>query len=117
MKMFNGSRDNEKECMSNANLVSLYAKRFGKGQWSFIGFFFFFFKKWYAISEDSLQGIWDKIAERMLVEFAESGCPIFRATTLLSRGQLVPALCVEIEAHQDRSGQPEVVMGQSNCSQ
>ena len=41
MSMFNdiscGSRDNEKECMSNANLVSLYAKRFGKGQWSFIG--------------------------------------------------------------------------------
>ena len=32
-----GSRDNEKECMSNANLVSLHAKRFGKGQRSFIG--------------------------------------------------------------------------------
>ena len=31
---------------------------------------------------------WDKIAERMLLEFAESGCPIFRATTPLSRGQL-----------------------------
>ena len=28
------------------------------------------------------------IAERMLLEFAESGCPIFRATTSLSRGQL-----------------------------
>ena len=34
------------------------------------------------------QGIWDKIAERMLLEFAESGCPIFRATTPLSRGHL-----------------------------
>ena len=31
---------------------------------------------------------WDNIAERMLVEFAESGCPIFRATSPLSRGQL-----------------------------
>ena len=29
-----------------------------------------------------------KFAERMLVELAESGCPIFRASTLLSRGQL-----------------------------
>ena len=29
-----------------------------------------------------------KIAEKMLLEFAESGCPIFRATTPLSRGQL-----------------------------
>ena len=36
MSMFNdmscGSRDNEKECMSNVNLVSLYARRFGTGQ-------------------------------------------------------------------------------------
>ena len=31
---------------------------------------------------------WNNIAERMLVEFAESGCPIFRATSPLSRGQL-----------------------------
>ena len=30
---------------------------------------------------------WRK-GQRMLVEFAESGCPIFRATTPLSRGQL-----------------------------
>ena len=41
MSMFNDiswrSRNNEKECESNANLVSLYAKRFGKGQWSFLG--------------------------------------------------------------------------------
>ena len=45
-------------------------------------------KKWYSISEDSPQGVWDNIAERMLVEFAESGCPIDRATSPLSRGQL-----------------------------
>ena len=41
MSMFNdiscGSRDNEEECMLNAKLVSLYAKRFGTGQWSFLG--------------------------------------------------------------------------------
>ena len=83
MSMFNdiscGSRENEKECMSNANLVSLYAKRFGKGQWSFIGPGSE--KKWYSISEDSPQGEWDNMAERMLLEFAESGCPIFRATS------------------------------------
>ena len=58
----------------------------GKGQWSFIGPGSE--KKWYSIKEDSPQGIWDKIAERMLLEFAESGCPIFRTTTPLSRGQL-----------------------------
>ena len=45
-------------------------------------------KKWYSISEDSPQGEWDNIAEKMSLEFAESGCPIFRATSPLSRGRL-----------------------------
>ena len=40
MSMFNdfscGSKDNKVECESNANLVSLYARRFGAGQWSFL---------------------------------------------------------------------------------
>ena len=44
-------------------------------------------KKWYS-SENSPQGAWDHIAEQMLLEFAEIGHPIFRATTPLSRGQL-----------------------------
>ena len=81
-----GSRDNEKECMSNASLVSLDAKRFGAGHWSFIrpGSE----KKWYSISKDSPQGEWDKLTEKMLLEFAESDCPIFRATSTLSRGRL-----------------------------
>ena len=39
-------------------------------------------------SADSPQGELDKLAEKMMFEFAESGCPIFRATTPLSRGQL-----------------------------
>ena len=81
-----GSRDNEKECMTNAILVSFFAKRFGKGQWSFLGPGSE--KKWYSISEDSPQGEWDKMAEKMILEFAESGHPVFRATSPLSRGQL-----------------------------
>ena len=87
MSMFNdtscGTKDDATECLANAKLVSLYARRFGKGQWSFTGPGSE--KKWYAKSEDSPQGIWDTIAERMLLEFAD---PIFRATTPLSRGQL-----------------------------
>ena len=42
-------------------------------------------KKLYCISEDSPQGVWDKMAERLLLEFAESDCPIFRAPSPLSR--------------------------------
>ena len=62
---------------------SLYMQRkFGKGQWSFIGPGSE--KKWYSLKRDSPQGIWDNLAEKML----ESGCPIFRAMTPLSRGQL-----------------------------
>ena len=88
--MFNdiscGSKQNEQECLTNVKLVSLYAKRFGKEQWSFIGPGSE--KKWHSIIEDSPQGIWDKIAERMLLEFAESDCIIFRATNPLSRDRL-----------------------------
>ena len=40
------------------------------------------------ISEDSPHGEWDKIAEQMMVTLAESGHPVFRATSPLSRGVL-----------------------------
>ena len=90
MSMFNdissGSKDNKKECEANAQLVSLYAKNFGAGQWSFLGPGSE--KKWYSISEDSPKGEWDKLAEKMMVTLAESGHPVFRATSPLSRGVL-----------------------------
>ena len=152
MSMFNdtscGTRDNEQECMLNAILVSLFAKRFGTRQRSFVGRGFE--KKWYCIKEDSPQGIWDNIADKMLVEFAESGCPIFCATSSLSRGRLrskghgkssihygadletietifrtidsanqlslygaVAEMCEEYETLHERTGRPDMVMGQS----
>ena len=89
MSMFNDiscdRKDNKDECSKNAESVKTFARRFGIGQWSFIvpGSE----KKWYS-SENSPQGAWDNIAEQMLLEFAESGHPTFRATTPLSRGQL-----------------------------
>ena len=89
MSMFNDifcdRYDNKDECLRNANIVKTFAGRFGFGQWSFIGPGSE--KKWYP-SEKSPQGAWDHIAEHMLLELAESGHPIFRATTPLSRGQL-----------------------------
>ena len=140
MSMFND--------IANAKVVSVFAKKFGKGQWSFIGPGSE--KKWYSMEENSPQGIWDHIAEKLLVEFAESGCPIFRATTPLSRCKLkskghgklsihfaadqetietifriivsanrlslygaVANMCEECESLHDRSGQPDMVMGQS----
>ena len=141
-------KGDEEECVANAKVVSILAKKFGIGQWSFIGQGSE--KKWYSMEEDSPQGIWDNIEEKMLLEFAESGCPIFRATTPLSRCNLnfkghgklsihfaadhqtietvfriiafanqlslygaVANICEEFESHQDRSLQPDVLMGQS----
>ena len=89
MSMFNDifcdRYDNKDECLRNARVVKVFAKKFGIGQWSFIGPGSE--KKWYS-SENSPQGAWDNIAEQMLLKFAERGHPIFRATTPLSRGQL-----------------------------
>ena len=126
----------------------MYARKFGTGQWSFIGPGSE--KKWYSMGENSPQGAWDHIADEMLLEFAESGHPTFRASTPLSRGSLkskghgklsihvtadyptietvfritisvnqlsiygaVAAICEEFESHQDGSGEPEILMGQS----
>ena len=90
VSMFNDiSRDgkgNEEECVANSKVVSIFAKKFCIGQWSFIGPGSE--KKWYSGEENSPQGAWDHIAEDMLLEFAESGHPTFRATTPLSRGNL-----------------------------
>ena len=89
MSMFNDiSRDrydNKDECLKNAEFVKTFAKRFGIGQWFFIGPGSE--KKWYP-SENSPQGAWDHVAEEMLLKFAESGHLIFRSTTPLSRGKL-----------------------------
>ena len=89
MSMFNDiscdRKGNKDECLPNARVVKVLASKFGVGQWSFIGPGSE--KKWYS-AENSPQGAWDNIAEEMLLEFAESGHPTFRATTPLSRGQL-----------------------------
>ena len=89
MSMFNDisceKKGNKEECLKYADFVATFARRFGIGQWSFIGPGSE--KKWYP-SENSPQGALDHIAEEMLLKFAESGHPIFRATTPLSRGKL-----------------------------
>ena len=140
-------KGNKEECLANARVVKVFAKKFRNGQWSFIGPGSE--KKWYS-AENSPQGAWDHIADEMLLEFAESGHPIFRATIpsfrgilkskghgklsmhftadyptietvfriIISASQLsiygaIANMCEEFEAHQDRSGEPDVLMGQS----
>ena len=85
MSMFNDiscdRKGNKDECLANARVVKVLARRFGVGQWSLIGKGSE--KKWCS-AENSPQGAWDNIAEEMLLEFAESGHPTFRATTRVS---------------------------------
>ena len=49
-------------------LFKVLAKKFGIGQWSFIGPGSE--KMWYSAEENSPQGAWDHIADEMLLEFA-----------------------------------------------
>ena len=90
MSMFNdiswGSEYNEQECEANANLVSIYARRFSPGRWSFLGPGSE--KKCYSTHGSKPQGEWDRVAELMMLKFGESGHPVFRATSPLSRGTL-----------------------------
>ena len=90
MSMFNDiscdRKGNEEECLANARVVKVLAKNFGIGQWSFIGPGSE--KKWHSGEENSPLGAWGHIADEMLLEFAESGHPIFRAKTPFSRSKL-----------------------------
>ena len=60
MSMFNDiscdKKGNEEECLANAKVVSILEKKFGIGQWSFLGPGSE--KKWYSMEENSPQGIW-----------------------------------------------------------
>ena len=79
-----GERWNKETCEMNSVTVANYARRFLLGRWSF----------WWAWSEKKIygncsgkpDGDWDKTAERNMLNFAESGHPLFRATSALKRG-------------------------------
>ena len=79
MSMFNdiswGSPDNEQECELNANLVSMYARRFSPGRWSFLGPGSE--KKWYSTHDSKPHREWDRVAELTMIKFAEKRTPSF----------------------------------------
>ena len=80
------NKDNEKDCIANFTLVSLFAKRFPAGHWSFFGPGLE--TKWYSTYNERPRGEWDKVAELMMLKFGEIGHPVFPATSPLSRGTL-----------------------------
>ena len=88
MSMYNdidwGKRGNTEKCSTNSVTVANYARRFPLGRLSFLGIGSE--NKWYGTYSDKPDGKWDKTAERMMVNFAECGHTIFRATSALERG-------------------------------
>ena len=71
--------------------MSLFAKRFPAGHWSFLGPGSE--TEWYSTYNERRGGEWDKVAELMVIKFGESGHPVFRATSPLSRGTLKSKEC------------------------
>ena len=90
MSMFNDikwrNKDNETECIANSTIVSLFAKKSPAGHLSFFGPGSE--TKWYSTYNERPRGDWDRVAELMIIKFIESGHPVFRTTSPLSRGTL-----------------------------
>ena len=81
-----GKRGNKEDCFANALRDTEYDRRFTRGHWSFLGPGSE--KKWYETHVNEPDGEWDKTLEGMILNFAKSGHPIFRATSVLKRGEL-----------------------------
>ena len=143
MSMFNDiscdRKDNKDECLKNAEFVKVFARRFGIGQWSFIGPGSE--KKWYS-SENSPQGSlgqhcgtnvagicrkWtsyfpcnDSIVQGILKSKGRGKLSIHFAAdqnTIDTINRIIlsvkAAICEEFEDHQDRTEQPVILVGQS----
>ena len=77
---------NEENCIANAIRVAEYARTFTQGHRSCLGPGSE--KKWYGTRVNKPDGKRDKTAEGMMLNFATSGHPIFRASSALERGKL-----------------------------
>ena len=88
--MFNdivrGEKGNAETCENNSRAVANDARRFPHGHWSFLGPGSK--KKWYGTFSEKPDGVWDKTAEDMMLELAETIHPMFRASSALERGEL-----------------------------
>ena len=72
-------------CIANSVKMRDYARKFTRGHWSFLGLGSE--KEWYGTHHHKPDGEWDKTAEGMMLNFAESGHPVFRASSALERGE------------------------------
>ena len=68
-------RGNRKNCIANSVKINEYARKFQQGRWSFLepGCE----KKWNGTHTHKPGGEWDRLAESTMLNFAESGHPVF----------------------------------------
>ena len=72
--------------MANSLNIAAFAKKFPQGCWSFLGHGCE--KQLYGTHVNKPNGEWNKTVEVMMLNFAESGHRVFRATSALERGEL-----------------------------
>ena len=88
MSMYNDivwkEKRNTERCEFYSQTVANYARRFHRGRWSFLGPGSE--KTWYGTCSDQPDGSWDETAEQMMMNFADTNHPIFRASSALERG-------------------------------
>ena len=89
MSMFNDIdwKNNDENCISNAERGKNYAKKFLPGHWTYLGPGSE--EKWYGSSSYAQKGEWDSAANKMIQRFKETGHPVFKSISALSRGILI----------------------------
>ena len=81
-----GEKGNEELPIASSKTVAYYAKRFAHGHWSFLGLGSE--KTWYGTHTYKPNGKWDRVAEDMMLNFSESGHPVFRGSSAMEQGDL-----------------------------
>ena len=80
MSMFNDivwdAKGNYKLCLNKTKASTWYAEGFPRGHESFLGPGSE--KKWYGTYDGKPDGSWDRTAEKMMLNFAETIHPVFR---------------------------------------
>ena len=71
-------------CIASSQIVEVCANRFAHGHWSFLGLGSE--KKRYGTHTYKPNGKWDRVAEDVMLNFSESGHPVFRGSSASERG-------------------------------
>ena len=76
----------EEMCIANSKIVADSAKSIRAR--SLVVSWAWMRKKWYGTHTYKPNGKWDRVAEDMMLNFSESGHPVFRSSSALERGDL-----------------------------